>query len=46
MKYFYFRLIAFCFSMLIDFPTFAQIDIYKKDIIRYNLKEQAGKKRR
>jgi hypothetical protein len=30
--------------MLIAFSTFAQTDIYKKDIIRYNLKEQAGKK--
>lgn len=44
MKYFCLRLIAFCFSMLIAFSTFAQTDIYKKDIIRYNLKEQAGKK--
>lgn len=42
MKYFK---IAFSFSiLLIAVSTFAQTDIYKKDIISFNLEEQAGKK--
>jgi len=45
MEYLKLRLIAFCFTIiLITVSTFAQTDIYKKDIIKFNLKEQAGKK--
>lgn len=45
MEYLNSKLIAFCFIItLITVSTFAQTDVYKNDIIRFNLKEQAGKK--